>query len=99
MRYPHPNDVSNALEQLETRWLDQASGYERDGVMVRGDRLLRRVVEEMRQARRDYLLQPLTIRQGAQECGFSESRLRQLVAKKRIPSNSSAKAGKATLPS
>ena len=85
MRCPHPTDVANALEQLEARWLDEASGYERDGVMVRGDRLLRRVAEEMRQAMRDFRLQPLTMRQAAQESGFTESRLRQLVAKKKIP--------------
>jgi len=85
MRHPHPTDVANALEQLEARWMDQASDYERDGVMVRGDRLLRRVVEEMQESRRVWRLQPLTIKQAAQESGLSESRLRQLVAERKIP--------------
>ena len=74
----------NPHDLLE-RWRSEADAYERDGALVRGDALLRRVADELEAAWREYEAEELTISQAAEESGYSESHLYQMLSEKKIP--------------
>ena len=70
---------------LPDRWREMADDYERDGALVRGDSLLRRVADELEIAWREFEAEELTISQAAEESGYSEYHLRELVREEKIP--------------
>jgi hypothetical protein len=77
--------MADPLEELETKWLDEAEQYERVGALVKGDLILRRVVDDLRRTILARASQVLTVGQAARESGYSESHLFHLLESHRIP--------------
>ncbi len=73
------------LRDLPDRWSAEADRYERDGALVSGDALLRRVADELTQAIERWWLAELTIDEAAQERGRSYDSIQRRVATGDLP--------------
>ncbi len=77
--------MTDPLDELERSWLDEADQYERVGALVKGDLLLRRIVDDLRRTILARASQVLTVGEAARESGFSKSHLFALLESHRIP--------------
>ncbi len=74
------------LESLAAAWREQADGYERDGVLVRADVMVRRMAAELEAAFGSYENKALRLSEAAAESGYSKDGLARLVRQRKIPS-------------
>ncbi len=72
-------------KDLPQTWREQADGYERDGVLVRADVLVRRMAAELEAALDSYENKALRLSEAASESGYSEDGLARLVRERKIP--------------
>lgn len=77
--------MTDPIDELERSWLDEADHYERVGALVKGDLLLRRVVDDLRRTILARASQVLTVKEAVRESGYSESHLFHLLESHRIP--------------
>ncbi len=77
--------MKGALAALAERWQDEASGYERDRAMVEGHLLLRRLVDEMREAWHEDQREPVTVAEASALSGFSRSHLYHCIEDGTLP--------------
>ena len=68
------------IASLVARWRTESDAYATDEAMVRGDRLLRRVAEELESALACWTDEPLGLQVAAEVSGYSVAHLRRLVA-------------------
>ena len=73
-----------ALEALAGRWRDEARRYGTDGLPASAA-VLERVAGELEAAARDWLTEPLTVKDAAGELGVSESSVYRWLAQGRLP--------------
>ena len=71
--------------ELVAKWRQEGNAYDRDGVLVRGEALLRRVADELEAAARAHEDELLTVAQAAEETGLSEETLRRQVREGTLP--------------
>lgn len=74
----------SAMQDLVTRWRNEAATVERCGCESIG-KLIRRLTIELEEALRDDQDETLTLAEAALESGYSVEHLRKLLAKDRIP--------------
>lgn len=79
MTDPHP------LERLAAEWRDRAEERADEGALLDGDKLYRKVAAELETALREYNNEQLTVAEAAEESGYSEDALRELVRDGPIP--------------
>ena len=77
--------MTPALDPLATRWRTEAALYERDHALVDGSGQLRRVADELEAALREHEQVTLTLKEAAEESGYSEEHLRRLVGSGSLP--------------
>jgi hypothetical protein len=63
----------------------EADQYERDGALVEGARVLRRIAARLEEVQREWALKELTLTEVAEETGWSYHAVQKAVASGRLP--------------
>jgi hypothetical protein len=77
--------VSDYLAPVIAQLHVEADQYERDGALVDGARLLRRIAQRLEEVQREWVLQELTLREAAEESGQSYHTVQKAVSSGRLP--------------
>lgn len=70
---------SEPLSKFSSRWTNEAERFERVGALVNGAELIRLMRDDAQRSFWQWWTEPLTIREAADQTGYSRSRLRSLV--------------------
>lgn len=73
------------LRAVADRWREDADRYKRDGALVSADTLLRRVAGELDEVLRAWWIEPLDLRQAAEETGLSYRALQKRIERRQVP--------------
>lgn len=73
------------LERLAEEWRRRAEERAEEGALLAGDKLYMKVAAELETALREYNNEQLTVAEAAEESGYSEDSLRELVRDGPIP--------------
>lgn len=79
MTAPHP------LERLAAEWRDRAEERAEEGALLAGGKLYMKVAAELEAALEEHRNEPLTVSEAAEESGYSEDTLREMVREGPLP--------------
>lgn len=76
---------ADRLECLAEEWRRRAEERAEEGALLDGGKLYEKVVRELEAALREHMNEELTVAEAAEESGYSEDSLREMVREGRIP--------------